>query len=186
MISWALIFPVVHKKWKWSIQWNVFWAKWFPFGNDFLANDFHLEMSFRKWLTSKKTSFLDFLADKNDYYLWEMIYVRFENDFLRKKMISKEHKNDYRGNDFFEMLLKEFKTWFTLEKKKHFERKLLFPEMGGNHFFHGNASQHPQNLYTFHTDKGFVGTWKGGYYVTYGSKYSMESHEDALKHPYNH
>ena len=33
-----------------------------------------------------------FWLKKNDYYLWEMIYVRFENDFLLKKMISNEHK----------------------------------------------------------------------------------------------
>ena len=33
-----------------------------------------------------------------------------ENDFERTQ-------NDYRGNDFFEMLLQEFKVWFTLEKK---------------------------------------------------------------------
>ena len=75
-----------------------------------------------------------------------MIYVMFENDFLRKKMISKTRKNDYRGNDFFEMLLQEFKTLFTLEKKSISNGNYYFRKWVEFIFFHGNASQPPKML----------------------------------------
>ena len=142
MISWALIFPV-HKKWKWSFQWNVFWAKWFPFGNDFLANDFHLEMSFEKWLTSKKTSFLDFFG-------WRKWLRPVRNDLRKVWKWFSTKENDFKGTQ--KWLPPKWFLWDVAERiqdliysweKKHFQGKLLFPEMDGNHFFHGNASQPP-------------------------------------------
>ena len=109
-------------------------------------NHFHLEMSFEKWLTSKKTSFLDFFG-------WRKWLRPVRND-LRKvwKWFSTE-ENDFKGTQ--KWLPPKWFLWDVAERiqdliysweKKHFQGKLLFPEMDGNHFFHGNASQPPKFL----------------------------------------
>ena len=44
-------------------------------------------------------------------------------------------------------MLQVLKPWFALGKKKHLQRKSLFPEMVGNHFFQGNAPQPPVSAF---------------------------------------
>ena len=74
----------------WAFQKCHVVRKWFPFGNDFFGNHFHLEMIFFKWFTATKNDFWLFFAQKNDLQVRKIISFQFRNDFLHKKMISKE------------------------------------------------------------------------------------------------
>ena len=123
----------------WAFQKCHVVRKWFPFGNDFLGNHFHLEMIFLKWFTATKNDFWLFFAQKNDLQVRKIISFQFRNDFLHKIMISKQLKND-----FLEMILGTFSAGFEdviySWEKKHFLRKWAFPEMNGNHFFSRKCS----------------------------------------------
>ena len=135
----------------WAFQKCHVVRKWFPFGNDFFGNHFHLEMIFFKWFTATKNDFWLFFAQKNDLQVRKIISFQFRNDFLHKKMISKQLKND-----FLEMIFGTFSAGFEdviySWEKKHFLRKWAFPEMNGNHFFPENALQPPK--YRFRLQKG--------------------------------
>ena len=129
----------------WAFQKCHVVRKWFPFGNDFFGNHFHLEMIFFKWFTATKNDFWLFFAQKNDLQVRKIISFQFRNDFLHKKMISKQLKND-----FLEMIFGTFSAGFEdviySWEKKHFLRKWAFPEMNGNHFFPENALQPPKDF----------------------------------------
>ena len=128
----------------WAFQKCHVVRKWFPFGNDFFGNHFHLEMIFFKWFTATKNDFWLFLAQKNDLQVRKIISFQFRNDFLHKKMISKELKNDFREM-IFGTFCAGFEDVIYSWEKNHFLRKWAFPEMDGNHFFPENA-RHPPSF----------------------------------------
>ena len=106
---------------------------------------FHLEMIFLKLFTATKNDFWLFLGQKNDLQVRKIISFQFGNDFLHKKMISKELKNDFREM-IFGTFCAGFEDVIYSWEKNHFLRKWAFPEMDGNHFFPENARQPPKKV----------------------------------------
>ena len=71
-----------------------------------------------------------------------MIYVRFENDFLLKKMISNEHKMITAEMISSRCCCKNSRLDLLLRKKKTFPKEIIISGNGWkSFFFHGNASQ---------------------------------------------
>ena len=86
------------------------------------------------------------MGQKNDLQVRKIISFQFGNDFLHKKMISKELKNDFREM-IFGTFCAGFEDVIYSWEKNHFLRKWAFPEMDGNHFFPENARQPPNNAH---------------------------------------
>ena len=85
------------------------------------------------------------MGQKNDLQVRKIISFQFGNDFLHKKMISKELKNDFREM-IFGTFCAGFEDVIYSWEKNHFLRKWAFPEMDGNHFFPENARQPPKKV----------------------------------------
>ena len=127
--------------------------KWFPTLLEILISCEKKMISIWKWvfvndlLAKKMISGLFWLKIKwlppvrNDLRkVWKWFSTQ-ENDFERTQ-------NDYRGNDFFEMLLQEFKAWFTLEKKT-FSTEIIISGNGWKSFFSRKCSTTSQKYLHF-------------------------------------
>ena len=129
----------------WTFQKCHVVRKWFPFGNDFFGNHFHLEMIFLKWFTATKNDFWLFLGQNK----W---FTGAKNHFLPVRKWFFTLENDFEGtqkwfswNDFWN-ILRRFWRCDLLLGKKPFPAEMGISGNGWKSFFSRKCSTTSEKL----------------------------------------